>query len=246
MTLLTLLTLTSIPACSVKMVPLQDLSLDRPHSVQRDHQSNARILIYPLDDLRKNELMRITPTSYIPVANFFWAGSTNYYPDMTSLLRGSEGATMTVVAGELPAALPSLIAQHIRDSGLTPNVLTIRDLNSRTDINDFDYSLQGRLHYITFQTNSSIIPLAFPLGLLGAPTSFSSMELVLELELIDHHSAELVASHTYSWDGKRVSGLYYNTGPAFDMFTEGVSDVMNAIIYDLERDISAASPGQRR
>ncbi len=238
---LAFLTLTAISACSVKMIPIQDLSLDRPYSVQRDSQRDVRILIYPLDDLRKNELVRINPTTYIPVANFFWASSTNYYPDMTSILRGSEGTTATVVAGELPAALPRLIAQHIRDSRLTPEVLTLRDLNSRTDVHDFDYSIQGRLYDATLRTSSSPIPLAFPLGLLGAPTSFSSMDLVLELELIEHRSTELVASHTYSWDGTRVTGLYYNTGPAFDLFTEGLSSIMTAIVHDLERDIGAAS-----
>ncbi len=228
-----------LTGCSIKMIPTRDLSLARPKSVEEVETS---VLFKHLVDERGNELMHNSPINFVPGPNLFYLSGTNRYPDLTAVLVGFDGDRQTTVVGNLGRALPYLLESQVRDSRLTTDTAVLEQLGHTRRPNDFAYIVEGRMVRSDVRSEINPVPLGV-LSIVGAPFVFSTAHVELELQIRETSTNEIVRSETYSWSGKRATGLYYNLGYARSMLEEALEDVLHRAVVDIRDTILARESG---
>jgi hypothetical protein len=243
--LLALIALSS--GCAVKAAQLKDLSLPpRTEVVSSSKQSDARVLIGEFQDLRGENYARVSPTTVIPVVDFFHIGITAYYPESNGSIWTTEGGRRTVMVGSIPQAFPHVLAREIREAKVTPHATPSEDLNVTSESSQFDYRLSGQLRRTSVTSDFNPFPGAV-LALFGAPYGVGTfrMEVTTELTRI---GGDVVAEHTYEVRDALLVGLYYNLDYGHRGFVNGLEEVTDAIIVDLAADLAddhGAGPGPK-
>lgn len=224
--------------CAIRAQQLKSQPLNHSESVPNALQTNKKFLIYPLEDLRGGQYGALYPTTLIPIVNFFHLGGWNRYPETSGVLRSSQGGAATVTVGSLPSAFPYLLANMMRDMRHTSNATPIDQINTRINLNSFDFVVMGKLRTTRITQHINIVPLAF-LAILGAPYIF--VDAVMEFEVSVFRSGNMtkpVYSKTYSFAGSRIVGLYYNHSAHFDLFIGALENMISEAVMDIARNTS--------
>ncbi len=221
--------------CSVRALQLESQPMTFTGSIDPSHQSDKKLLIYPLEERRGAEYSYIFPSSWIPVVNFFHIGGDNKYPETSGAINSSQGGSAAILVGDLSAAFPYLLANAIREMRLTPNATPIEQVNSKTDLRTFDYIVRGKLTKSRLEMHYNLIPLAV-LGILGMPYTFYNSEFEIEVSISSAANPDVaLLTKTYTHKDSRVQGLYYNHDARYQLFV----GVLEKMLPDMVTDLSA-------
>ena len=99
--------------CSVQLRGLHDAPIEVP-ALPPAAGPPVSLLVCRFADLRGQRFARISAADHIPVANFFYMGTTIYHVDRAGFALGAQGGKQQVVLGTLENQLPDMIAASIQ------------------------------------------------------------------------------------------------------------------------------------
>lgn len=224
--------LLSLGGCAgVRVQPLARLPLAQPRAVDPAQQSEARVLFYPFEDDRGGEFSRAFPSANIPVISLLHSGGTRRYPELGLADEGKRGATVYV--GELPTALPSMLADTARRARLTPNAAALTELGPRVDAGEADFIVTGRIRETRLDEHESVL-LGCALGLFGVPHYYGRLDVTYEVSLYrSSDRATPLWRRTFKVSDRRVGGLFYNHGLATPMLTRALERSLPEVIQEI-------------
>ncbi|MFC1705237.1 hypothetical protein ACFL59_00260 [Planctomycetota bacterium] len=230
-----LVALVCCSGCSVGAQHLRQHPIAYTEVLPASAQTNHKILIYPLDDLRGGEFLYIFPSSFIPVVNFFHAGNIHRFPEQSAMLRSTQGTKPMVMVGALDSAFPAILARSIRALKLSNQVVPIEEVNVKTELSSFDYVVRGKLKNSKLTTHINFVPCAL-LAILGAPVLFVNYDLELEISAFGGSDpATPVFTKAYYISESKVAGLYYNHNAYYDLFLETLEQTTVKVVKDLAK-----------
>jgi hypothetical protein len=223
-------------SCALKARLMKDVSLFTTDVVDASMQTNKKILIYPMTDLRGEYHSYVLPPSYIPGIDLLYMGTEYYYPDYSSIFAfGSFGGSPEITVGSIPYDFPNLFAKKIADKKLTPMAVPISNINLKsTDLSSYDYVVFSKLKKATVTQSINIIPMGI-LAYLGAPCTFYNMSAEVEIEVFKISDlGSPVLQKTYLFDKTEVAGLYYqNQGKL-------IGEFFNEVLENATNDLAQA------
>lgn len=221
-----------LPACTTHVRHLHMLPLNHSEVVPPAEQTETSILLHPFEDLRGGTFSHIFATTFIPVVQLFHLGSSSGYPEMTGILRSSEGGRQVATVGSLPTSLPYLLASMIREMRLTSSATPLTELNNRSDARRFDWHVRGRVLQTHFASQGNVIPLGL-LAILGVPFNFVSYQMEYEVQLFARDDPQPVFVGRYPFRARRAVGLYYNLSAHHDLFVDALEATLPRVVRDL-------------
>lgn len=220
--------------CALRVQQLNALPLNVSKTIDNASQTNKSFLIYPLVDLRGEVFSNFYPTTFIPVVNLFHSGEYIKYPEYAGAFKTMIGPNKPVITvGSLPNAFPYLLSEMVREMRLTTNVTPIDQINTKTNLNDYDYVIMGKLLFTQLKTQTNIIPMAI-LAIFGAPFSWVECDIQFELSLFksdDMNNA--IATETYTFRKVGMVGNYYGQSINHELLVDGLEDTLQKVVMDL-------------
>ncbi len=225
--------------CALRAQQLNAFPLNHDISVDTAMQTDKKILLYALEDLRGGTFGGAMATTFIPVVNLFHAGHYREYAEYSAMLfsrAGGFGGTITV--GSMPESYPYLMAAMIREMRLTANATPVSQINTKVDLRSYDYVVTGKLKKTEFTVHFNIIPLGI-LGILGVPFVFINYEMDYELSFYRADNMNTaIGTKAYTYSGTKVAGQYYGQEACFDHFIGSLEKSMQQGVLDLATAIS--------
>lgn len=220
-----------ITGCSFRAQQLKSQPLNTTLSIPSGSQTDKKFLVYPLEDLRGGEY----GIAY-PIVPFHMA-MDNRYIESTEILQSSQGGKATFTVGSMPAAFPYLLANMMRETRFTNNATPLDQLNTKVDLDSFDYVVKGKLINTKMVTHSNMIPLGL-LSIFGVPFIFVNYTLEFEVSLYQGKNIEEpILTRTYLFEDKKVRGMYYGFSAHFDLFMDGLEGLLPDVVQDIANAI---------
>ena len=221
-----------LPACTTNVRHLHMLPLNHSEVVAAAEQTETSLLLHPFEDLRGGTFSHIFATTFIPVVQLFHLGGSSGYPEMTGILRSSDGGRAVATVGSLPVALPYLLANMIREMRLTSSATPLTELNNRSDARRFNWHVRGRVLRTHFASHGNIVPLGL-LGILGVPFNFVRYDMEYEVQLFARDDPQPVFVGRYPFAARRAVGLYYNLSAYHDLVVDALESTLPRVVRDL-------------
>lgn len=223
--------------CMVRAQQLRSQPLITSKTIPNELQSDKKFLVYPLVDRRGPHYGKTYPSTFIPIVELFHFGFEHYYPESTGILTSNQGGMPTVSVGDFPNAFPYMLAGLMREMRFTSNVTPVDQINAKVNLQSFDYVVMGAVKTTAFEQHVNLIPLAI-FAWIGAPYIFVDYSMEYELSLYRSNDMnEPIMTKTYTFEGKRAVGLYYNHSAYFDLFIGALEKTIPKAVKDMAKAI---------
>lgn len=217
-----LVPLLAAAGCSTQLRGLHDAPIEIP-ALPPAAGPPVSLLVCRFADLRGERFARTSPADAIPIANFFYTGTTIYYMDRAGFVTGTRRGMPQVSLGALETALPDMIAAAIQKARPRWQVEVTASKDRCESGGDATYVIDGAIRRTELRIHGNLLPLGL-LSPLGAPGRFIDFNGEVDVAVRHAGTGKTAWHHTFHSDERRAVGLYYNRHASHALFTALVTD----------------------